>query len=244
MILLDTFQSPMDVVIVGSSGGIGKALIEHLLNNDAVASIQGFCRSSCPIEHEKLTNHHIDVVDESSIIDAKSHLKPFDLLIIATGMLHQENVKPEKRVQDLNSDTLQAYFAINTIGPMLVAKHFHDHMKHENKSVIAFLSAKVGSIEDNALGGWYGYRSSKAALNMSMHNLSIEVQRFHPNSIVVGLHPGTVATNLSEPFSKNLDHSHIFSTDDAAEKLLTVINGLDQQHSGSVISHDGSVLPF
>ena len=244
MINLDTFDAPVRAVVVGSSGAIGQSLFKHLLSTPEIDSVQGFSRSKCEIKHEKFENHAIDLTDEETIIKAKESLKPYHLIIIATGMLHQDHVQPEKRFQDLDPKTLETCYTVNTIGPMLVAKHFLEKMNHDNKSVFAFLSAKVGSIEENRLGGWYGYRSSKAALNMHMKSLSIEIQRFHPQSIIVSLHPGTVKSKLSDPFSHNLNPDQLFEPDFAAEKLLRVINSLETQHNGGFISHDGTTIPF
>lgn len=244
MINLDTFEAPIRAVVVGSSGVIGQSFVKHLLSTPEVEHVQGFSRSKCDIKHDKFENHAIDLTDEDTIIKAKQSLKPYHLIIIATGMLHQDHVQPEKRYQDIDSKTLMTCYTVNTIGPMLVAKHFLEKMHHGNKSVCAFLSAKVGSIEENHLGGWYGYRSSKSALNMHMKSLSIEIQRFHPQSIIVSLHPGTVKSGLSKPFSHNLNPDQLFEPDFATMKLLRIINGLEKQHNGGFISHDGTTIPF
>jgi NAD(P)-dependent dehydrogenase (short-subunit alcohol dehydrogenase family) len=147
---------------------------------------------------------------------------------------------PEKTLRELDAEVMAHVLAINTIGPAMVAKHFLPRMRPGTKSVFAVLSARVGSISDNRLGGWYSYRASKAALNMLLKTLAIEHARRFPASIVAGLHPGTVATPLSAPFQQRVPEGKLFTPDFAAERLLAVIDGLEVSDSGSVFAWDGS----
>ena len=168
----------------------------------------------------------------------------FDLCIIATGLLQDKEITPEKNMKSLKTSSFNKSFLINTIGPALVAKHFIPLLRNDKKAVLAAISARVGSISDNKIGGWYAYRASKAALNMVIKCLSIEVSRKSKNQIILGLHPGTVDTNLSKPFQKNVPKEKLFSSDFSALKLLNVINKATVNESGSLLAWDGSVISF
>lgn len=227
-------DTPFDVAIIGSSGGIGSAFISLLLNKN-VNRIFAFSRKKPSIINDKFIFHPMDITDEQSIIDAVGKLPEntcFKLILVCSGLLHSDNLKPEKNIESLNSANLQHYFLVNSIGPALVAKHFLPLLDKSKKAVLAALSARVGSISDNRLGGWYGYRASKAALNMIIKNLAIECKRLHPNTIIVGLHPGTVDTNLSKPFQANVAPEKLFTPEFAANALLDVIIKLTPQDSG------------
>lgn len=218
----------MNTVIIGSSGGIGKALAEALTEEGA--SVRGFARPE------------LDVTDEGSIERAAASCathKP-QLVIVATGLLHDGDAGPEKALRDLDPEWLTRQFAVNAIGPALVAKHFLPLMPRTGKSVFAVLSARVGSISDNRLGGWYGYRAAKAALNQFVRTLAIEDKRRNDRGIVVALHPGTVDTKLSKPFQ----HAgrDLFTADRAAVQLLDLIDGLKPQDSGKLFAWDGSEI--
>ena len=226
-------------IVVGSSGGIGGALAEALEGSGY--TVERLARSA------GASTTCVDVTDERSISAATETLKrqaPYQRIIVATGVLQTGDKKPEKTYRDLQSDTLLNYFAINAIGPALVAKHFLPLLPQKDRGVFAVLSARVGSISDNHLGGWYGYRASKAALNMLIKNLAIEVKRTRPAAICAALHPGTVDTSLSKPFQKNVPLDRLFSPDLAAEKLLKVMDELTPAQSGDCFAWDGKqVLP-
>lgn len=220
-------------LIVGSSGGIGQALSQTLQANLPACEITGLGRRTDPA---------IDLTDEASIAGAAASLAgkaPFDLIIVATGLLHDgpANISPEKTWRQLDAAALTRYFAVNAIGPALVAKHFLPHLDKDRRAVFAALSARVGSISDNRLGGWYGYRASKAALNQVIKCLAIELKRTHKQAICAGLHPGTVATALSEPFRGSA--KNIISPEQSAANLLAVIDGLGIEQSGSFFAWDG-----
>jgi NAD(P)-dependent dehydrogenase (short-subunit alcohol dehydrogenase family) len=187
----------------------------------------------------------IDVEEEASIAHAASTLsgeEPLDLVVIASGLLHSDRIAPEKSYRQLSAESLEQYFAVNTTGPALVAKHFLPLLRKDRPSVFAALSARVGSIGDNRLGGWYGYRASKAALNMIVKTLAIELARTNPQAACVALHPGTVATDLSAPFRRRVPAERLFAADTAAKHLLEVILGLTTSQSGGIFAWDGTAI--
>ena len=220
-----------------------------MLTSDAgVNAIHAFSRSPVDWKQKKVRGHFLDLTDERSIDKAATEAaatSPLDLVIVASGILHRDGeLLPEKTMRDLNSKALAEVFAVNTIGPALIAKHFLPKLRGHHKTVFAALSARVGSIGDNRLGGWPSYRMSKAALNMLIRTVSIEQARLLPESIVVTLHPGTVDTALSKPFSKRVAAPKLFSPTLAATQLLRVINGLEQKDTGGFYAYDGSPIVY
>ncbi|MBR0551525.1 SDR family NAD(P)-dependent oxidoreductase [Stakelama marina] len=225
-------------VIIGASGGIGAALAQALAEEDEYQRVWRFARSFDG-------DAHIDLTDEDSIAAAAAQLAkgpPPDLILVATGLLHTAERGPERALKELDAAWLAQQFAVNAIGPALVAKHFVPLMPSAGKPVFAALSARVGSISDNGLGGWYGYRASKAALNMLIRSTAIEARRSNSRSIVVGLHPGTVDTALSKPFQGNVAPGKLFDPDRAALQLLDVIDGLKPSDSGKLFAWDGEEI--
>ncbi|MEY3124466.1 MAG: hypothetical protein RLZZ573_986 [Pseudomonadota bacterium] len=224
-------------IVIGAGGGIGAALVAQLQRAGTFAQVLGVSRSSTPA---------LDLCDEASMVAVARHTAalglPLRLLVDATGTLHGEGYQPEKSWQQLDPVHMAHVFAINAIGPALLMKHFLPLMPRTGRSVFATLSAKVGSIGDNRLGGWYSYRASKAALNQLVHTAAIELKRRQPHAICVALHPGTVATGLSAPFAKT--GLEVRAPDDAARRLLAVMEGLTPEDSGGFFSHDGSTLPW
>ena len=216
-------RTGMKTVIIGASGGIGGALADAL--EDEGAAVQ------------RLSRPQLDLMDEASIARAAAAAGTPELVVVATGLLHDGEHGPEKALRDLDPAWLARQYAVNAIGPALVAKHFLPIMPRAGRSVLAVLSARVGSISDNRLGGWYGYRASKAALNQFVRTLAIEDRRRNERGIVVALHPGTVDTKLSQPFQQS--GRDLFKPDRAAVQLLDVIDGLKPQDSGKLISWDG-----
>ena len=229
-------------IVIGSSGGIGAALERRLTGKGYVVSGLSRSRDAAASDQEQLT---IDLTCERSIEAASAHLsagKPYSMILVATGLLHDAEVAPEKALRDLDQPSLMRLFAVNAIGPALVAKHFIPLLPNEDRCVFAALSARVGSITDNRLGGWYGYRASKAALNMLIKTLAIELARTRPEAICVALHPGTVDTGLSKPFQKGVASDRLFSTDSTAAQLLEVIERLDPDQSGRCFAWDGAEI--
>ena len=234
----------LHAIVVGSSGGIGKAFCDNLLALNNVQRVTGLSRSETPIDNPKFDSKTIDITDEASIVSATESLEEAQLIIIATGILHDENMMPEKNLANINLDKLRYAFDINTIGPALLIKHLSKKMPAKAPSLIIVLSAKVGSISDNYLGGWYGYRASKAALNMIVRTAGIEIQRFHPNHSVVSVHPGTVTTKLSNPFTANYPKEKLLAPEDSVDKLIDVIDQLGPANNGQFINWDGTRISY
>lgn len=241
---LITDSKELHAIVVGSSGGIGKAVTEALLTHSNVQQVTGMSRSQTPIEHSKFNALSIDILDEESISNAVSMVEPAQLIIIATGILHDDIAQPEKSLNNLDFNVLQRLFDVNTIGPALLIKHLSKKLISQEPCLMGVLSAKVGSISDNMLGGWYGYRASKAALNMIVKTAAIEVQRFHPDHCLVSLHPGTVQTALSDPFTANYPKDKLFETEVSAKNLLETMDKLGPANNGQFINWDGSLITF
>ena len=203
-------------------------------------------RSPSEPPHRSVFPFRFDLLDEESISAAAEMIRDggkVDLAIIATGMLHDgRDQMPEKSFGALNSDAMTASFRINAVGPALIFKHMVKALPRERRSVIAALSARVGSIGDNRLGGWHSYRASKAALNMIIANLAVELRRTHPLAIAIGLHPGTVDTHLSEPFQKGVAAGSLFAPAKSARHIVDVLSSADDTVSGRVLAWDGSVI--
>jgi NAD(P)-dependent dehydrogenase (short-subunit alcohol dehydrogenase family) len=230
--MLDSFQSDINAVVIGASGGIGQAFVKQLSAIDRVKTIYAFSRSKVSYANDKIKAGHIDITDEQSIQQAAQSCDgDIHLIIIATGMLHDSQSLPEKSLRDLNFNAMQTCFAINTLGPAVVAKYFLPLIPREGKSVFAALSARVGSISDNGIGGWYSYRASKTALSMMLKNAAIETGRKYKDAVIIGLHPGTVDTSLSKPFQSHVAHD-IFTPEQAADYLLTVVDQISAYDSG------------
>jgi NAD(P)-dependent dehydrogenase (short-subunit alcohol dehydrogenase family) len=241
--MLKSFAEGTNALVVGAGGGIGGALTQQLLDNSAIAAVHAWARRSVNISHPKLKTHVVDITDEASIELAASSISRIGLVVVATGLLHTCGF-PEKSWRELGREQLMQSFLVNTIGPALVAKHVLPLLPRDDRAVFAVLSARVGSVSDNRLGGWYSYRASKAALNQIMRTLSIELSRRRPRAICVGLHPGTVDTKLSKPFQSNVRTDKLFSAQRAAVQLLSVIDHLEVADSGRLIAWNGRPIPF
>ena len=222
-------------LVIGHTGAIGSALLHHLQADPRCALALGVGRRSDPA---------IDLTDEASVARAAAQLRaqgPFHCIVHAAGVLHTPQFQPEKRLAQLNYAQLEATFRANTFGPALVLAHFAPLLARHERSVLAVLSAKVGSIGDNRLGGWYSYRASKAALNMLLKTAAIEVARSHPRATLVALHPGTVDSALSAPFNgAAIGRSPM----DAAADLLRVLDSLRPEDTGSFYAYSGERLPW
>lgn len=230
-------QSSQDLaVVIGATGGIGAALVRALERCGRFDTVIGLSRGSTPA---------IDILDEQSIADSARSVGEMGrvrLIIDATGLLHDASMVPEKRLADIDPAVMARAFAINAIGPMLVMKHFLPFLPRDARGVFATLSARVGSIGDNRLGGWYSYRASKAALNQGVHTAAIELARRAPHAVCVALHPGTVDTPLTRGFAKT--GLEVQAPDVAAERLLAVIEGLGPSDSGGFFDHRGAPIPW
>ncbi len=230
-------------VVVGASGGIGAAVARALALSGRWGRVHGLSRSgAAPAGVQGGT---LDLLDEASIEDAFAAIPdPIALVFVATGVLTVDGAPPERSLAGLDPAVLARVFAINTIGPALVAKAAAPRLRRGGRSVIAMLSARVGSIADNRLGGWYGYRASKAALNMMVRCAAIELSRTRPEAVCVALHPGTVDTALSRPFQRSVRPETLLTPDQSAARLLAVVDGLTPADSGGMFAYDGSPIPF
>lgn len=234
---LDSLPDPYRAILFGATGGMGSAFSEALQQDPRCETLITFSRSSDP---------RLDLTDENTIETCAQSIKeegPFHLMIDATGILAEGEMQPEKALKDIAADNMLHNYHINAIGPALLLKHFHRLLPREGKAVFASLSAKVGSIGDNQIGGWYAYRAAKAALNMTVKNAAIEIGRKYKEACIIGLHPGTVDTGLSKPFSGMVNHE-IFSPEKAVGLMLEAINMVDASQSGRQIAYDGEVLPY
>ena len=245
---LKSFATGANAVIVGATGGIGRAMVEQLSADPAVANVVALARRPERIEQPGIRTGRLDLEDEQTIEAAAAmagEQGEIDLVIVTTGLLWQGNdICPEKSMRDLDAVALEKLFAVNAAGPAIVARHFLPKMRRRSKTVFAALSARVGSIGDNRLGGWYGYRASKAALNMLLRTLAIEHARRFPNSVIAGLHPGTVDTGLSRPFTSRTPEDRLFTTGQSAQYLLDVVDGLDPADSGGLFAWDGTRIEY
>ena len=196
----------------------------------------------------RLARPRLDLENEDSIAESATAIEEavgaLHLVIVATGILHADGLRPEKSWRALSGAAMVTAFRLNTIGPALIAKHFLPLLATDGKSAFAALSARVGSIEDNQLGGWHAYRASKAALNMIVKTLSIELARRNPNALCIGLHPGTVDTALSKPFQSGVPEGKLFTRTRSARYLLTVLDRLGPEDTGHQYAWDGSRIPF
>ena len=235
-----TSPRPSVALVIGAGGGLGAALVQQL-SADADHHVLALGRSSQPA---------IDYTDEASLRKAADWVAEqcatqnadLRLLIVASGFLHGDEGQPERSWSHLDAAYLSHVFHINTIGPALVMKHFLSLLPKQGRCVASFVSAKVGSIGDNALGGWYGYRASKAALNQLVKTASIELARRNPQAICVALHPGTVDTALSQPFAKT--GLKVRPAAEAANDLLGVLASLSPEQTGALVDYQGQTLPW
>ncbi len=237
---MQTAMRTKTAIVIGSSGAIGGAFCSLLEANPTLDHVIGLSRSGN-------ADRFIDITDEGSIAEAahrakelaKNNDSEISMIIVATGLLHSGDNQPEKSIQQLDPDWMIENFRVNTLGPALVAKHFLPLMPNKGRSVFAVLSARVGSISDNQLGGWHSYRASKAALNMIVRNLAIERNRRAPENIIVGLQPGTVESELSKPFGQARTK---MTAAESATQMLNVLNSLTPSNSGQLFAYDHNLI--
>lgn len=235
MAALATLGRHFRALVIGASGGIGAAFVDSLRADPACGQVVTLSRQE----------DGVDITDEPSLAAAAERLGAqgmiFDLILCATGALTINGIGPEKTIKAVSAEAMAAQFAVNAIGPALVLKYFSPLLAKNSRSIMAFLSARVGSIGDNRLGGWISYRASKAALNQIVHTAAIEIARLRPYAIIVSLHPGSVATSLSTPFAAG--HARM-TPPESAELLLKVLDDLSPQQSGSFFAYDGSKIEW
>jgi NAD(P)-dependent dehydrogenase (short-subunit alcohol dehydrogenase family) len=242
-------QHPSSILIVGASGGIGRGLLVRTASLYPQAKIHAWSRTQPLPLDPRIHWTSVDVTREAEIAAAASALGTLDMVIIATGLLHRDAsgtqvaIRPEKTYRSMDAVAMADTFAINTIAPALIAKHVLPKLPRDRRAVFAALSARVGSISDNRLGGWISYRAAKAALNQILRTLAIELARTHPHAICVGLHPGTVDTGLSKPFQAGVAPGQLFPPVQAATQLLDVLASLTPADSGNVFDWAGVRVP-
>jgi len=223
-------------LVVGASGAIGAAFVAHLQADPRCTTVLGLHRHSTPPIDYDLPQ----TLDAAAAAAALRGATPWHLILVATGQLHTGSVQPEKRLADLDAAALEAVFRVNAVGPALLLRHLAP-LLDKQRSVMALLSAKVGSIGDNRLGGWYAYRASKAALNMLVKTAAIELRRSHPGAVLAALHPGTVRSALSRPFrGDEIGRDPAAATAD----MLAALDGLRPEDSGCFVAYDGQRLPW
>ena len=244
------FKHEFNCVIVGASGGVGAGFSRLLSANPQCEKLILTSRdkSSQPSYGSKSMWMDLDVTDENSIRQLASCLKEKEtvphVVLNLSGVLHTEEFGPEKTWRHLNIETMHKVFAINTFGVALLGKHLIPLMPRKGRSIFASLSARVGSVSDNRLGGWYSYRASKAAQNMMIKNLAIEAERRWKDLICVALHPGTVDTSLSAPFTRKYDPKKLFSPQKSTDLLVKVLEGLTPEDNGGFFAWDGSKIEY
>ncbi len=244
-------------LVVGATQGIGLGFVKRMLQEEAIATIFATYRTPAASGEllalaennpERLICIALDVAHESQIAELVQTIqtitRQLHWVVNCVGMLHDGALQPEKSLRQINAEQLLQYFQVNSISAALLAKHLLPLLKHRQRSIFASISAKVGSIGDNQLGGWYGYRASKAALNMLMKTAALEYSRKSPNTIIALLHPGTTDTRLSEPFQRNVPPEKLFSIERTVNQLWTVLNQLEPIDSGQFFSWDGTALPW
>jgi NAD(P)-dependent dehydrogenase (short-subunit alcohol dehydrogenase family) len=259
MYAFQQFETPFHAMIQGASRGIGLEMVRQLLQQEGAGTVVATSRTprDSP-ELQRLSARHpgdlhlvsLDVTDEASVAEAADEVgavvDELDFLFNVAGFLHDDSkgMKPEKSLDDVDPDQLHHSFAVNSIGPLLVAKHFVPFFRHERRAVFANMSARVGSIGDNRRGGWYGYRASKAAQNQFTRTLAIEMSRKAPEAICVALHPGTVDTELSAPFQRNVPEDQLFTCEESVDYLFDVVDSLEQDDSGEFFDWAGEPIEW
>lgn len=230
----------MNVIIIGASGGIGRAMFNAIREAYPDAQVSGtYCSNDPGLEHVV----RLDASNDEAVAAYAQQFERVDWLINCAGFLHGAQT-PEKSVRHIKSEFFLENMRRNALPSLLLARYFQKQLRKSDAGVFAAISARVGSISDNHLGGWYSYRSSKAALNMFLKGLAIEWQRALPRCAVAALHPGTTDTGLSEPFQKNVPEGKLFSPEKSADYLLQVIQKLEPGNSGRFWAYDGSEIPW
>ena len=241
--LEDIFEGrQINAVVIGASGGIGSAFVDLLTKQHNVQKVYALSRSGKTFNDAKVETHTIDITDEESVRQASEQCgEQVDIVIVASGELGGGTKLPEKSLRDINMDDMLHSFKVNTFGPALVTKYFVPLLPRKGRSIFAALSARVGSISDNKLGGWYSYRAAKAGLNMIIRNVAIEAGRRYKDAVILALHPGAVDTDMTRPYHANIQYE-IFSPEKAAAQLLDVVLGCSPSDSGKFMQWDGQEI--
>lgn len=250
-------ETDQTTLIVGASRGIGLAWARHALETSKTRQVIALSRTAP--DHpsllalknqfgDRLCLLAMEITDADSVAQAADQIdaKSIGCLINTTGVLHDkaQGIRPEKRFEDLSLDVLEEVMRVNAFGTALLLKFFLPKMVSDQRAIFAAISARVGSIEDNRIGGWYAYRASKAALNQLLKTASIEARRRYPNLIIASLHPGTTDTDLSKPFQANVAPEKLFRPEFVVEQLVAVLAGLSPEQSGGFFAWDGQAIPY
>jgi NAD(P)-dependent dehydrogenase (short-subunit alcohol dehydrogenase family) len=241
-------------VVVGASRGIGLAIVRRLLERAEIARVYASYRDAATatgllsLDDERLVGLRADVTDEASIRSLAARIRDGEkaptLVIHAAGILHEAGMQPEKSLAQCRPEPLKRAFEVNSIGPLLLARAIIPLMPRRRPAHFAALSAMVGSIGDNRLGGWFGYRASKAALNQFMRTLAVECRRTHPELCITAIHPGTTDTGLSRPFLANVRPDKLYTADRSADRILRVVVSGKPEESGRFMNWDGRPIPW
>jgi NAD(P)-dependent dehydrogenase (short-subunit alcohol dehydrogenase family) len=250
-------ETTRHILITGATGGIGSALVRHVLAQEPTATVWAVSRrqdamqqltDSLGEEASRVRPLVLNILQESDLQKMAETIHAeagrLDMAIHTVGALSGPQLKAEKSLRDISLETLVESFSINTVSFLLLAKHAHRLFRHDKPSVLAAISAKVGSIADNQLGGWYSYRASKAALNMAVRNAALEYQRTGCKTTVLALHPGTTETTLSKPFIAGYPKDKLATADVTAARLLKIVSEATPQQSGLFLDWDGTPLPW
>ncbi len=249
------FSRPIRVLVMGATRGLGAAFVQRLCESPDVDRIWALGRAIRQRDDLPFTDHpsvrlvDADLTDESSLAEAAASVNaeamPLDVVVHFAGLLHGEaGMAPERKLADIQAEQVMRGFQVNALGPLLLAKYLHGCLPRRGRCLWVNLSARVGSIADNRLGGWYTYRASKAAQNMFTKNLAIELGRRHRDLICIAYHPGTCATDLSAPFRGNVPAEKLFSAGQGAAYLWALMDGLEAEHHGGFFAWDGAPIPW
>ncbi|MBT3513283.1 SDR family NAD(P)-dependent oxidoreductase [Nitrosomonadales bacterium] len=232
-----------NIIIAGSSGSIGGEFTKQYTDDPNVEKVVTLSRNVNKHNHKKIQSIKIDYNNAESFknLDEISQLDSISKIIIATGILHTDEIKPEKSIDSIDDESMKRVFQVNVFGPILLVKKLLPLIKKSKGVKVVFLTARVGSVSGNELGGWHSYRSSKSALNMIIKNLSIELKRLNKEHVVIGIHPGTVKSHLSEPFLRHVKHD-IFSPKESVDLMTQVVNKVTQKDSGKCFDFSGKVI--
>ena len=247
-------QTPTEraALIVGARGGLGQAFCELWEQLDPSAQIYAASRDETWCSQDsgspQIRRIHLDICSEQSVEQVAQEIqhrgKQLSVVLNCSGLLHTSTFGPERALRELSSDKMKQIFDVNTFGVALLLKYFIPLFSREERTIFASCSARVGSIGDNRLGGWYSYRASKAAQNMMLRTAAIEIKRLRRECICVALHPGTVVSELSAPFTKRKDPAKLFTPEQSAAKLTQVLQGLSSEDSGSFFAYDASRIEW
>lgn len=253
-----THSQPNGVrLVVGASGGIGLALVEAQLTDDSVRRVVATHRPGSDLTElaglggrygKRLECVELELTDQASLAAFGNFLHSveggFDVAIHAAGLLHEADLQPEKALADCKPDHLRRLFEVNSIGPLMVAAALLSAQGRQRRFTFAALSAMVGSISENRLGGWYGYRASKAALNQFMRTLAIECRVKYPRATILAIHPGTTDTGLSRPFQRNVQPGKLYGPATTASRILAVVAAAEGAPGGRFLNWDGKEIPW